>query len=316
MITGETLVRVATLQVDRDGTGEFRVGENLVQSPQVTSAKAQATDAVGWLLAEPLRITVIVLVAALLSRLGCRLARRTVAAIGTRAPVSERSPRVQQRAATLGGVAASAIRAVVWTLAALAILGEVGVNLGPLLAGASVVGVAVGFGAQTLVKDFVSGFFILAEDQYGVGDTVTVADVAGTVEEVNLRLTRLRAADGTVWFVPNGEIRKVANSAKGWSLATADVLAAPWAPTDQVLTAARRVAEELVDGVDWATRVQGRPEVHLESMTAESLTVRVSVRTGPSERVALSRELRAAVLGKLQSAGLARTDPSPDGATK
>ena len=122
------------------------------------------------------------------------------------------------RAQTLGSVTASVIRIVVWTLAALFILGEVGLNLGPLIAGASIVGVALGFGAQTLVKDFLAGFFILAEDQYGVGDEVSIggesASTTGVVEELSLRVTRLRGADGTVWFVPNGEIRRVGNRSR------------------------------------------------------------------------------------------------------
>ena len=91
-------------------------------------------------------------------------------------------------------------------------LGQLGLNLAPLIAGAGIVGVAIGFGAQTLVRDFLSGLFILLEDQYGIGDTIDLrAEVVGVVEEVNLRVTRIKGADGTVWFVPNGEIRRVGN---------------------------------------------------------------------------------------------------------
>ncbi|MGH9188697.1 MAG: mechanosensitive ion channel family protein [Acidimicrobiales bacterium] len=167
-----------------------------------------------WLLSQPFKILLILLLTMVLSRVGARLARHSVESVGTRSPFGERSARAAQRSVTLGGVVASSVRVVVWTFGTLAVLDEVGLNLAPLLAGASIVGVAVGFGAQSIVKDFLSGFFILVEDQYGIGDSITIAEVTGTVEEVNLRLTQLRGADGTVWFVPNGEIRKVGNSTK------------------------------------------------------------------------------------------------------
>jgi small conductance mechanosensitive channel len=158
-------------------------------------------------------VVAIVLLAMAISRLTTRAARRWTATL-----VQKSSFAAGARAQTLGGVAASAIRIIVWTFAGLFLLGELGLNLGPLIAGASVVGVALGFGAQTLVKDFLAGFFILAEDQYGVGDAVVVGgetpNVSGVVEEVSLRITRLRGEDGTVWFVPNGDIRKVGNRSR------------------------------------------------------------------------------------------------------
>src|SRR5205085_5209231 len=132
--------------------------------------------------------------------------------------------RADQRVRTLAGVTGSVVRVIVWTVALLTILGIVGLNLGPLIAGASIVGVALGFGAQSLVKDFLSGFFILVEDQYGVGDQVSVGGAKGTIEEVTLRVNRMRSDDGSVWFVPNGEIRKVANATMGWQRALVDFL--------------------------------------------------------------------------------------------
>src|SRR5207253_11179108 len=139
---------------------------------------------------------VIILAAALVSRLLARLVRRSVQGLVARSRGD--SAHLAKRAETLSGVAASLVRIVVWTIAVLLVIDKLGVNPGPALAGASIVGVAVGFGAQSLVRDFLSGFFVLAEDQFGVGDVITVSDVTGTVEEVNLRVTRLRASDGTV----------------------------------------------------------------------------------------------------------------------
>lgn len=270
-------------------------------------------DTVNLLVAQPLKIVLILLAAVVLSKVGRRFARRAVETIGARSPVSDRSVRSQQRATTLGGVASSAVRVVVWTLASLAVLDEVGFNLGPLVAGASIVGVAVGFGAQSLVRDFLSGFFILAEDQYGVGDTITVADVTGEVEDVDLRVTRIRAIDGTVWFVPNGEIRKVGNSAKGWSLATADVVVPRGAPLDSVLTLVGQASTTMADDPAWSNRIAGRPDSHVEAVAVDGVTVRVVVRTTPGDRAAVARELRARVVAHLQRQGIGGVEAPPLG---
>jgi small conductance mechanosensitive channel len=160
------------------------------------------------LLARPLAIITLFIAAALLSRAGSRFARRAVKTLQQRSPIRPESARAELRAGTLSQVLATLVRVVVWSVAALLILGVVGLNLAPLIAGAGIAGVALGFGAQTLVRDVLTGFFILSEDQYGVGDVVTIGTApTGTVEDVTLRVTRLRSEDGVVWFVPNGEIK-------------------------------------------------------------------------------------------------------------
>ena len=160
------------------------------------------------LLARPLAILLILIAAAVLARIGARLARRAVHTLQERSPIRPGSARAELRASTLGQVLATLVRVVVWSMAALLALDLVGLNLAPLLAGAGIAGVAIGFGAQTLVRDVLTGFFILSEDQYGVGDVITVGSTpTGTVEDITLRITRLRSADGVVWFVPNGEIK-------------------------------------------------------------------------------------------------------------
>ncbi len=263
------------------------------------------------LVAQPLKILLILLAAVVASRFGCRLARRAVEGIGARSPVGERTARTRQRATTLGGVASSAVRIVVWTLASLAALDEVGFNLGPLVAGASIAGVALGFGAQSLVKDFLSGFFILAEDQYGVGDTITVADVTGIVEDVDLRHTRLRAADGVVWFVPNGEIRKVGNAAKGWAVASADVVITRGTDLDRALALAEEASEALASDPAWADRLDGRPQAHVEAAAADGVTVRITARTSPDNRAEVSREMRARLASRLQQVHTGPPDEIP-----
>ena len=176
-----------------------------------------------------LSIAAIFLIALIANRLVTRGVKRTLrtlhsgavrermGALRRRTPnalleTDEVSLRAEQRINALTSVLRSVSTAVIFAIAGFMILGEMGLNLAPLLAGAGIVGLAVGFGAQSLVKDFLSGMFILVEDQFGVGDIVDLDQTtSGTVEAVSLRTTRLRAVDGTVWHVPNGDIRRVGN---------------------------------------------------------------------------------------------------------
>ena len=254
------------------------------------------------------RIVLVLGLSLLFLRLGTRLIDRSIRSLATRSPLRDSSPRSEQRAETLAGVATGLLRILVWTMAFLLVL-EPFLNLGPLLAGASIVGVALGFGAQSLVKDFLSGFFILVEDQYAVGDTITIADTTGTVEEINLRVTRIRATDGTVWFVPNGEIRKVGNSTKEYGRSIVDVTI----PNKADLTAATAsIAEEaaaLAEDPAWASDVLEPPDVlGVETVDADGVTLRVSTKTTPARRAPLSRELRARIARRLQRDGIVAAD--------
>ncbi len=154
----------------------------------------------------PLRIAVIVVVAVGLHLFVRGAIKRFVAKVR-----SASTTRAAHRAATLTLVLRSIATTAIWTTALLLVLGEVGVNLGPLLAGAGIVGIAVGFGAQWLVKDFLAGVCMLIEDQYGVGDDVDLGVAVGKVNAVTLRTTQVRDEQGTLWHVPNGEIRRVGN---------------------------------------------------------------------------------------------------------
>jgi moderate conductance mechanosensitive channel len=266
------------------------------------------------------KIALILVLALVFLRLGTRVAGRSIRTLGSRSPLRESSPRMEQRAETLAGVAISMVRIVVWSVALLLVLEEFGLNLGPLLAGASIVGVAVGFGAQSLVKDFFSGFFILVEDQYAVGDVITIADQSGTVEEINLRVTRIRATDGTVWFVPNGEIRKVGNSTKEWGRAIVDVIV----PRKSDLATATAVIGEEVEAVAadpaWVDAILEAPEIlGVNAMGVDNVTVRVSAKTTPAQRLPLAREMRSRISLRLQQAGVVaessippREDPTPE----
>ncbi len=267
-----------------------------------------------------LTFVLILVLAMLFSRLGSRFAARSIRSIATRSPLRDSGPRTEQRATTLAGVAVSLIRIVVWTMAGLLLLGVLGVNLGPFLAGASIVGVALGFGAQSLVKDFLSGFFILVEDQYAVGDVITIADQTGTVEEIDLRVTRLRAIDGTVWFVPNGEIRKVGNSAKEWGRAIVDVIVPRKADLAAAIAASGEEAAAVAADPAWANAVLEPPEIlGVNSMGVDNVTVRVSTKTTPDQRLPLAREMRSRISLRLQRDGVVaessippREDPTPE----
>jgi len=259
-----------------------------------------------------LKILLVLFLAVLFARLGSRIAGRSVRTLGARSPLREPSPRGEQRAETLAGVAVSMVRIFVWTVAVLLVLDQLGLNLGPLLAGASIVGVAVGFGAQSLVKDFLSGFFVLVEDQFGVGDVITIAETTGTVEEINLRVTRLRATDGTVWFVPNGEIRKVGNSAKEWARSIVDVIVPNRADLAAATAAIAEEASALCKDPAWSEAVLEDPEVlGVESLGAENVTLRVSTKTTPAHRAPLAREMRSRITTRLQRDGLvSAADPA------
>src|SRR5215218_1364081 len=143
-----------------------------------------------------------------------------------------------QRAETVGALLKSVASFGIWTLAGL-------LALGPLIAGAGIVGVAVGFGSQNLVRDFISGVFMLMEDQYGVGDVVDAGPATGTVEGVGLRTTRLRDVSGTLWHIPNGEIRRVGNRSQGWARALVDIEVAYSTDLDDATRTIERVAHEL-----------------------------------------------------------------------
>jgi small conductance mechanosensitive channel len=265
---------------------------------------------VQFLLDRPLRIILVVIVAAVLARVLGRLARRAVEKLSGATPLRRASSRADQRVRTLAGVTGSIVRVLVWTVALLTILGLVGLNLGPLIAGASIVGVALGFGAQSLVKDFLSGFFILVEDQYGVGDQVTVAGAVGTVEEVNLRVTRLRSADGAVWFVPNGEIRKVANATMGWSRANVDFLLPLDTDLERAIAVMAEEAEAIARDPAWADTIEEGPQVlGIESMSADGFTIRVTARTAALGQDALARALRARIGARLRREGIALAKP-------
>jgi small-conductance mechanosensitive channel len=213
--------------------------------------------------------------------------------------------RKTQRASTMGAVLKSTSTFVIFTMALLTIMGALGLPLGGLLASAGVGGVALGFGAQSLVKDFLSGIFMIIEDQYGVGDVIDTGEAIGTVEDVTLRVTRLRDASGVVWYIRNGEIVRIGNRSQGWSTAVVDLQVGYHENLDLVLPLIRDVALALAEDPAWTTRLLEEPVVAgVESMAGGVVTIRVMAKCAPNENFPVSREIRERVKSAFDSAGI------------
>lgn len=272
---------------------------------------------------KPLRIIMIVLIAmiarALLHRALNRLVRSTAyGSIPTvLKPLKQRLPgplqevttafpeRRRQRAEAIGSVLRSFVTAVVSAVAALLVLAEFSVNLGPLIASLGIVGVALGFGSQALVKDLIAGLFMLLEDQYGVGDTVDVGEVTGTVESIGLRVTTLRDARGIVWYVRNGEIVRVGNTSQGWSVVVVD-MPIGFVGVEEASTVLRRAAEVMAEDPEFADDLIEPPKVlGVEQITVDGASIRTVAKTSAEAQFRIGREMRRRLTEALESAGIA-----------
>lgn len=281
-----------------------------------------------WFVDRPLRIAIVLALAWIVARIARRVVRRIVRQVvapdhgatiarldrlgvpGTGLiddrrddPIAE--ARRQARALSISNVLGSTIGVAVWTIAGITALGIVGIELGPLIAGAGIAGVALGFGAQSLVRDCIAGLFMLMEDQYGIGDVVDLGEAVGTVERITLRATVLRALNGTVWHVPNGEVRRVGNLSQLWSVAVIDVDVA----YDTDIAAARRIIEETARAVcadeAFAASIIEQPTVlGVESLGADGITIRLTVKVEPGTQWALQRAVREGLKTAFDSAGV------------
>jgi small conductance mechanosensitive channel len=273
-----------------------------------------------WLVAKPAAILFILLIAVVARRLLHRLITRTAQRVGEgtvplalqrggAAALLADSPLVserrKQRAETMASVLRSITTGVVFSVATLMVLAELGLDIAPLLASAGIVGVALGFGAQTLVKDFLSGMFLILEDQFGVGDVVDLGEASGSVEAVGLRVTRLRAVDGAVWYVRNGEVLRVGNMSQGWARAVLDLQVAAGSDLAKVRSIIQAEAHALAEDPDWSELVIEEPEVWgVEAMTADALVVRAVVKTVPLKQWDVARELRQRVKAAFDREGV------------
>src|SRR4051794_40619269 len=263
------------------------------------------------LVAKPLRVLLIVVLAgvvrAMVNRGIRRLTERTATGVvpsvlrpwrrrGRRADpvgVEQIAARRTQRAEAIGSVLRSCASFLVLGIAVVLVLGELGVNLAPILASAGVIGVALGFGAQNLVKDFIARIGIILEDQYGVGNVVDLGEASGTVEAVGLRITRLRDAHGVVWYARNGEILRVGNKSQGYAQVVIDMPVAHDTDLERCRTVMQEVADALHAEEEWTQVLLARPEsLGVEQITAAGVTLRLQVRTTSADQWRVARELR------------------------
>ncbi len=253
----------------------------------------------------------------LLNRLIGRLVRRSIESNLAERLESNRATRVlasasgvtherrRARTETLGTVLRSVVTATVFTISFIMILDLLGIPIAPLLASAGVAGVALGFGAQSLVKDFLSGVFMLFEDQYGVGDVIDTGEAIGTVEDVTLRVTRLRDGNGVVWYVRNGEIVRIGNRSQGWSTAIVDLPVAYTEDIDRVQDIIRGALADLDEDPAWHERLVETPTVAgIEQITGSTITVRVIAKCLPNEHLPVQREIRERVKAAFDANGV------------
>lgn len=254
----------------------------------------------------------------LIKRFTRGLATQTVQRFGKisgKVPLADTRPldlsRATMRTETMGAILNSIATFTVWTVAAVLVMGVFNVNLGPLVAGAGIVGVALGFGAQNVVKDVLGGFFIVLEDQYGIGDIVDLRDsigstgANGTVEAVSLRTTRLRDVEGIVWHVPNGEIRASGNKSQQWARSLLDVGVAYATDVEHAKRVLKRVADQVWNSPEFGGFIIDEPEVWgLERFDADQLTMRMVLKVQPAKQWAVNRELRARIKSAFDDEGI------------
>jgi moderate conductance mechanosensitive channel len=213
--------------------------------------------------------------------------------------------RRQQRAQTMGSILKSISGGLIIAIVIVMVLDQVGVNIAPIIASAGIVGIALGFGAQNLVKDFLSGIFMILEDQYGVGDSVDLGEAVGTVEAVGLRVTRLRDVDGTVWYVRNGEILRVGNQSQNWARTVLDITVAYESDLDQVQQLLQEEATAMYEDEEYHDIIIEAPEVWgVERFDKDGAVVRVVLKTAPLQQWPVARALRQRIKARFDAAGI------------
>lgn len=284
-------------------------------------AQKQATEAAGWVeenwstwLAIGLRILLIVIIASVLRVLVRRALTKLIDRMNRSAQAVEgtalggllvNAERRRQRSEAIGSVLRSVASFLILGTAALMVLGVLNIDLAPLLASAGVAGVAIGFGARNLVTDFLSGVFMILEDQYGVGDSIDAGVASGEVVEVGLRVTKLRGDNGEIWYVRNGEIKRIGNLSQGWATAAVDVQVRPTEDLDRVRAAITEAAESMAKDEPWNERLWGPVEVlGLNEVLLDSMVIRVSAKTMPGKALGVERELRWRIKRSLDAAGI------------
>jgi small-conductance mechanosensitive channel len=260
-----------------------------------------------FLIGKPLSILAILIGAVVVRWLATRTVDRVVARAGAVPLPGARHTHTRraQRARSLGSLLKSITTTLVFGVAFVMALSEVGVDVAPILASAGVLGLAIGFGAQNLVKDFLSGVMMMVEDQYGVGDAVDLGEAVGTVENVGLRVTRVRDVDGTVWYVRNGEILRVGNQSQNWARTVLDVSVSYAEDLHRVRRVLTDVAHGLWEDPGFKGVVIEEPEVWgVQDLGPDAVVVRVTLKTAPMEQWNVAREMRERIKARFDREGI------------
>ena len=237
-----------------------------------------------------------------------RIDRPSLRDVGRDPTVSEESEqlRTKARAETLAGVLRSVALISIWAVTVLLALGQLGINLGPLIAGAGIVGVAIGFGSRAAVEDFLSGVFMMMEDIYSVGDDIDFGKGRGTVERVSLRSTSIRTRQGVVWTIPNGKIVHLANFSQLWARAQVDIEVSYNCDLRRAMEVIRQAGQDMWDDPEWgADELIEPPQVKgVQSLGESGILIRVRAKTRPSVQWRSERELRLRIKEALDAAGI------------
>lgn len=257
-----------------------------------------------------LRIGFVIVLALVARALAYRLIHRVTEHAAASRLAAGTSERREQRARALGQILLSAVSVIIFFIAALTVLSDMGINLAPLLASAGVLGVALGFGAQNLVKDYLAGIFMLVEDHYGVGDVISVGKAAGTVEAMTLLTTTIRDLNGVVWHVHNGAISRVGNESQGWSRAVIDYPV----PYDSDLARIKDLMEQAAAGLwadpAWHELMLEQPEVWgAQELSGTEVIMRIVAKTAALRQWEVARELRTRVKSGLDAARIPQSAP-------
>jgi moderate conductance mechanosensitive channel len=222
------------------------------------------------------------------------------------------STRRVQRAKTMGTLLKSIVSGIIAAIVVTMMLSAVGLNIGPIIASAGILGVALGFGSQTLVKDFLSGIFMIFEDQYGVGDVVDMGEgLSGTIEAVSLRVTRMRDTNGTVWYVRNGELYRVGNMSQNWARTVLDVQVSAREDLTRVREVLTEVIHDLWQDEDYDGVIIEEPEIWgIEAITPDAITLRVTLKTAPMEQWRVARVLRERIKSRFDYDGIEAPYPT------
>jgi small-conductance mechanosensitive channel len=276
---------------------------SILLSLKLFNIEAQGFES--WLIAHGIRIGVIIFFSiAVLFILGIA-GSKAVSVFVARRPPGQTEEEIRKRADTLSGVLITTGQVFIIAIAIFIILSEVGINIAPALAGAGVVGIAVGFGAQSLIKDIIAGFFVVMENQYRVGDVVTIAGVSGLVEEINLRRTVLRDLDGIVHVVPNGEIRVASNFTKEWSRVNLNISVSYGTDLEHAISVINRVCKEMAVEPEWAPLILKTPQVlRVDKLGDSGIELKVLGDTKPIRQWDVMGEIRKRIKRAFDEEGI------------